>query len=93
MQAFAIACHACHVHLGTKLGQAEGPQPAALPCFLSAQSARLPLSNSIALPQVEVTYSTTPGYPLAPKLLRPPLHLSIHDRFVYACLLDLVTHM
>ncbi|KAL3143576.1 hypothetical protein ABBQ38_002373 [Trebouxia sp. C0009 RCD-2024] len=52
-EAYAIACHACHVHLGTKLGQAEGPQAAALPCFLSAQSPRLPLSNSIPLPQVE----------------------------------------
>lgn len=58
MQAFAIAAHACHVHLGTQLGQAEGQQAAALPCFRSAQPPTLPVNNSIPLPQVEVSYTT-----------------------------------
>ena len=63
MQAFAIARHACHVHLGTQLGQAEGQQAAALPCFRSVQPAILPMSNSVPLPQVEVSYFTTPALP------------------------------
>lgn len=88
MQAFAIARHACHVHLGTKLGQAEGLQAAALPSFLSAQSPRLPLSNSIPLPQVEVTCTTDPELFLGTKP-HCPLFLDPHGCSVSIILFDL----
>ena len=52
MQAFALAGHACHIHLGTKPGQ--GQPAAALPCFRSAQAPALPSNNSVPLPTLEV---------------------------------------
>lgn len=65
LQAFAVASHACHVHLGSKPGQ--GQPPAALPCLRSAQTPALPSNNSVPLPQVEVrhgwTHSSALGLP------------------------------
>ncbi len=52
LQAFAVASHACHVHLGSKPGQ--GHAAAALPCLRSAQTAALPSNNSVPLPQLDV---------------------------------------
>ncbi|DBA79408.1 hypothetical protein WJX79_002219 [Trebouxia sp. C0005] len=50
-EAFAVASHACHVHLGSKSG--PGQAPAALPCLRSAQTPALPSNNSVPLPQLE----------------------------------------
>ncbi len=52
LQAFAVASHACHVHLGSKPGQ--GQTPATVPCLRSAQTPALPSNNSVPLPQLEV---------------------------------------
>ncbi|DBB17102.1 TPA: hypothetical protein ACH3X3_014184 [Trebouxia sp. C0006] len=50
-EAFAVASHACHVHLGSKPG--PGQAPAALPCLRSAQTPALPSNISVPLPQLE----------------------------------------
>ena len=57
LQAFAVASHACHVHLGSKPG--PGQAPAALPCLRSAQTPALPSNNSVPLPQLEVRHGWT----------------------------------
>ncbi len=57
LQAFAVASHACHVHLGSKPGQ--GQAPAALPCLRSAQTPALPSNDSVPLPQLEVRHVWT----------------------------------
>ena len=57
LQAFAVAGHACHVHLGSKPG--PGQAPAALPCLRSAQTPALPSNISVPLPQLEVRHGWT----------------------------------
>lgn len=53
LQAFALASHACHVHLGTRPGQVLDSLP--LPRLKSRDEANLPIQNLIPLPQLEVS--------------------------------------
>ena len=53
LQAFALASHACQVHIGTQPGLEHGDL--ALPLLKSAQPPALPSHSSIPLPQVEVS--------------------------------------
>lgn len=55
LQAFALASHACHVHLGTRPGHVADPSP--LPRLRSTEEAALPAQNLIPLPQLDVSLS------------------------------------